>query len=173
MIVFTWNSLKLCSVKWRNVTLLKNVKNVVLSPPLWCDPLPSSKSSPLCLRFQIEWRSFLREDTPFNIQTPPSPISCDLKSKNASQFHLNQDEGQKLDTSRSKTGNYRKLETVAKLFVIIDQPIQSPTYFQHLLYTIPHSFRLRISPVPRLKYQLSGQLTGQRLFSALKNSWVE
>ena len=139
-----------------------------------CDSTPSPliwPSSPLCLRFQIEWRSSLREDTPFNIQTPP--ISFDLKSKNASQSYLNQDKGQKLDTSRSKTENYRKPETIAKLFVIIDQPIQPLPYFQYLPYKIPHSFCLCISPVPRLKYQLSGQLTGQRLFSALKNSWVE
>ena len=106
-----------------------------------CDSTPSPliwPSSPLCLRFQIEWRSSLREDTPFNIQTPQ--LSCDLKSKNASQSYLNQDKGQKLDTSRSKTENYRKPETVAKLFVIIDQPIQPLTYFQYPLYKISHSF---------------------------------
>ena len=58
-----------------------SLKNVILPPPFWYDPLPSP---PLCLRFQIEWRSSLREDTPSNIQTPP--ISFDLKSKIASQF---------------------------------------------------------------------------------------
>ena len=148
------------------------LKNVILPPPFWYDPLPSS---PLCLRFQIEWRSSLREDTPSNIQTPP--ISFDLKRKNASQSYLNlrfKIKGKNwMYTSRSMRENYRKPETVAKLFIIIDQPIQPITYFQYLPYKIPHSFCLCISPVPRLKYQLSGQLTGQRLFSALKNSWVE